>query len=370
MHVHGHELVLSATDLSNFLGCRHRTGLDMAVAYGKLRRPYHDDPLLELLWQRGDEHEKRFVEWLRAAGRTVVDLGELDDPVERVQITLEEMTKGTDVIVQGGLSDDRWFGKPDVMRRVSRPSALGHWSYEISDTKLARETRAGTILQLGLYSEMLAIAQGARPECFHVVTPDATTPVHTYRVDDYAAYFRLVRGKMVETVALGYARVVDGHYPEPVEHCDICPWHGDCSAKRRADDHLSLVAGITRTQRRELEGRSVATLSSLAGIPVPLTFKPKRGSSETYVRVREQARLQLESRGRTPPLHELLAVEPEKGLCRLPEPTPGDLFLDLEGDAFAGRADENTCSGSRRPTEGTTQRGRSRIVKNERGSSR
>ncbi|MGE5098864.1 MAG: nuclease, partial [Deltaproteobacteria bacterium] len=138
MHVHGHDLVLSATDLSNFLGCRHRTGLDMEVAYGNRRRPYRDDPLLELLWQRGDEHEKRFVESLRAEVRTLVDLGGLDDPVERVAVTLEEMAKGTDVIVQGGLSDDRWFGKPDVMRRVALPSALGDWSYEISDTKLAR----------------------------------------------------------------------------------------------------------------------------------------------------------------------------------------------------------------------------------------
>ena len=61
MHVHGPDLILSATDLSSFLGCRHRTALDMAVAYGKRRRPYHDDPLLEVLWQRGLDHEKRYV---------------------------------------------------------------------------------------------------------------------------------------------------------------------------------------------------------------------------------------------------------------------------------------------------------------------
>jgi predicted RecB family nuclease len=190
-------------------------------------------------------------------------------------------------------------------------------------------------LQLGLYSEMLGAAQGVRPECFHVITPDTTTPVHTYRVDDYAAYFRFVRGRMIETVSLGADRVNRENYPEPVEHCETCQWKPDCSSKRRMDDHLSLVAGITSAQRKELEARSVATLTSLAGLPVPLTFKPRRGSAETYVRVREQARLQLDSRGKIPPLHELLAIEPEKGLCRLPEPTPGDLFLDLEGDEFA-----------------------------------
>ena len=30
MHLLGTELVLSASDLSNFLSCRHRTALDMA----------------------------------------------------------------------------------------------------------------------------------------------------------------------------------------------------------------------------------------------------------------------------------------------------------------------------------------------------
>jgi uncharacterized protein len=31
---------------------------------------------------------------------------------------------------------------------VETPSALGVWSYEVIDTKLARETKGGTILQL------------------------------------------------------------------------------------------------------------------------------------------------------------------------------------------------------------------------------
>ncbi|MEP6491839.1 MAG: TM0106 family RecB-like putative nuclease [bacterium] len=335
MHLYGADLVLSATDLSNFLGCRHRTALDMAVAHGERQRSFHHDPLLELLWQRGLEHERRFVDSLRASHVEVVNLGTIDNPAERVAATLGAMRNGTDVIVQGGLTEGRWYGQPDVMRRVSRASALGEWAYEVTDTKLARETRAGTILQLGLYSEMLAAAQGARPEEFHVVTPDALTPVHTYRVDDYAAYVRLIRRQMIETVEMDHRRIADDNYPEPVEHCEVCHWNGDCATKRRADDHLSLVANITRAQRRELVAQSVPTLTNLAGLAVPLTFKPKRGSIETYVAVREQARLQLASRGRTPPLHELLAVQADRGFCRLPEPSPGDLFLDLEGDPFA-----------------------------------
>src|SRR5262249_9463385 len=57
------------------------------------------------------------------------------------------------------------------------------------------------------------------------------------------------------------------------------------------------------------------------------------GAPETFVKIREQARLQLEYRS-SGPVHELLALEPEHGLARLPEPSAGDIFLDFEADPF------------------------------------
>ncbi len=328
-------LVLSATDLANFLGCRHKTALDMAVAYRKRERPHVDDLLLDALRERGKEHERRYVETLRAAGGTIVDLSSIDDTVEQIAQTHEAMAKGIDVIVQGALDDGHWFGRPDVMRRVGKRSVLGDWSYEISDTKLAKETKAGTILQLGLYSEMLALRQEVRPEFFHVVTPDGANPKQTYRFDDYAAYFRLIRAKMVAAVAEGDDALAAANYPEPVAHCEVCQWFGACAARRREDDHLSLVAGISRMQRQELVSRGVGTVRALAALPIPIAFKPRRGSREGIERVREQARIQVESRAVAVPRYELLPVEPDQGLCRLPEPTPGDLFVDLEGDPMA-----------------------------------
>jgi uncharacterized protein len=335
------ELELSATDLSNFLGCRHRTGLDMAVAHGERKGPgFFTDPLLELLWARGLEHEALYVESLRASGRSITDLSKYDeDRDEHVAKTLEAMRAGADVIVQGALRDGRWFGKPDVLRRISTPSAFGEWSYEVIDTKLSKETKAGTILQLGLYSEMLGVVQEVRPEYFYVVTPDRITPQHDYRLDDFAAYFRLVRAQTISTLDLGQDQIIEMYYPEPVEHCEICRWKSQCNKRRRTDDHLSLVAGISRLNRRELQSRDITTLAQLARLPLPLNFKPTRGSLSTYVGMREQARLQLDSRDKPPPpLFELREIVEKKdeGLCRLPEPSPGDIFLDLEGDPFAG----------------------------------
>ncbi|MGQ0642513.1 MAG: hypothetical protein ACT4P6_17350 [Gemmatimonadaceae bacterium] len=99
------------------------------------------------------------------------------------------------------------------MQRVERPSSLGDWSYEVADTKLSRETRGGTILQLSLYSGMLATAQKSPPELFHVVTPDAVQAVRTYRVADYAAYCRLI---LVVAIRLARSTIRSSIPPRPI----------------------------------------------------------------------------------------------------------------------------------------------------------
>jgi predicted RecB family nuclease len=328
-------LSITATDLSNFLGCRHRTALDMEVAAGTRQRVYRDDPILEVIQQRGIDHEKAYVERLRDRGLRITDFGHLREHEDALRATEEAMRAGVDVIVQGALGAAPWFGRPDLLQRTARPSALGDWSYEVADTKLARETHAGSVVQLGLYSELLSHVQGFAPEWFRIVTPDPERPIQCFRSDEYGAYIRLVRGQMVAIVGLTPGEIAAANYPEPVPLCDVCHWSVLCRDKRRRDDHLSLVAGITSAQRRELESHGVGTLTDLGRLPLPLPFRFDHGSGASYAKVREQARLQLESRGRTPPLYELREVADGQGLARLPQPTAGDMFLDLEGDNLA-----------------------------------
>ncbi len=116
----------------------------------------------------------------------------------------------------------------------------------------------------------------------------------------------------------------------------MCRWAPRCDERRRKDDHLSLVASITRGQRRELVERDIVTLERLAGEPLPLTWRPERGSVESLTRTAEQARIQSRSRKAGRPLHELLPREPSRGFALLPEPSEGDVFFDIEGDPFVG----------------------------------
>jgi uncharacterized protein len=152
-------------------------------------------------------------------------------------------------------------------------------------------------------------------------------------MDDYGAFYRYVRRNLE---CLVDAQATTECYPEPKEHCEICRWQMRCDARRRADDHLCLVAGMSRLHTTELQRRGTTTVGSFAAMPLPLNWKPERGSAHAYERLREQARIQVEGRGAGRVLHELLPVVQGIGLSILPAPSPGDVFFDLEGDPFAG----------------------------------
>src|SRR5262245_25965532 len=108
---------LAASDLANHLGCKHLSELERRVALRELTHPNRNDPALELLVQRGIEHEKAFVASLVAAGKRVVDLSSLRGD-EAVRRTLEAARSGADVIVQAALADGRWNGRADILERV------------------------------------------------------------------------------------------------------------------------------------------------------------------------------------------------------------------------------------------------------------
>lgn len=231
MQLRDDSLLLSASDLIGHLNCRHLTGLDIEVARGTLPKPAFWDPLLQTLWERGARHERGFVDHLKAQGFAVTvikGVGIDDDAVAR---TRAAMIEGHPIIVQGAFRLNGWIGRTDILRRIETRSGLGPWSYEVIDTKLAHETKGGTVLQLCLYAELVASVQDLHPTHSYVVAPWCDYKPQIFRMDDYAAYYRRVRD--------GLARAIDehggpGNYPDPKTHCDICHWQDRCDIYQRA----------------------------------------------------------------------------------------------------------------------------------------
>lgn len=118
------------------------------------------------------------------------------DPVAVAARTRDAMQRGADVIYQGRLEDagGRWSGYPDFLLRADRPSALGGWSYEVLDAKLARRAKGEALLQLLLYSDLLTLTQVVEPELMHLALGGAGSENQaSFRVAEYSAYYRAVR---------------------------------------------------------------------------------------------------------------------------------------------------------------------------------
>src|ERR1700746_1755636 len=174
MRVRHGTATLSATDLANHLSCRHLTTLDLLLAKGEIAEPSWENPHLVVLQQRGLEHEKAYIDSLRSKGLAIADLSNEAEEVAD-EATWAAMKSGADAIVQATLGSGDWRGRADVLLRVERfekPSYFGNWSSEVVDCKLARETKAETILQLCLYSELHTELQSLEPERFHIIRPN------------------------------------------------------------------------------------------------------------------------------------------------------------------------------------------------------
>ena len=190
MKKHSDTILLSSHDLVGHLNCGHLTGLDLQVAIGTLGKPKVWDSLLDILRERGLRHEQAYLGHLEDAGFQTVTIEGVDITSDAVTATLQAMEDGATIIVQAALQHERWTGRADILQRVEKPSSFGDWSYEIIDTKLARETKGGTVLQLCLYADLLSHMQGVESEHVHVVAPWSDFIPQSYRVADYAAFFR------------------------------------------------------------------------------------------------------------------------------------------------------------------------------------
>jgi hypothetical protein len=158
---------LSASDLVGHLNCHYLTGLDLAVARGELDKPSVWDPVLEVLVERGALHEQSYLDHLEANGLPVVRIDGVGIDTCAAAQTLDAMRGGAPIIAQGALQVARWGGRVDILRRVEKPSDLGAWSYEVIDTKLARETKGNTVLQI--WAASFAASRSVFPNAFDAV---------------------------------------------------------------------------------------------------------------------------------------------------------------------------------------------------------
>ncbi len=313
----------SPTDLNAFLACEHLTTLQVAVARGELEKPFRHNPHADLIRRKGDEHEAAYLARLRAEGR--------DGHRDRLRRPRLGARRPRDRASHPRRSRRRLPGRPH-RRHLARVRGL-HRAPRRRRRLRGRRHQARPPRQAAARASALLLHRAARADpgararrpC---TSSRASGERESFRPDDFFAYYRRLRARFLDAVERRRPT-----YPYPVDFCGLCDFLALCKERWAEDDHLTLVAGVSRLQVERLQAaghhdarrpspRPTRTPRSRACARPPSSASTTRPGSSSTTAARASTTI------------EHLPEEPDRGFALLPEPSPGDVWLDLEGDPW------------------------------------
>ena len=335
--------VISASDLAVFQTCAWRLARVADEKLGKgVRVPDISDPMMDLVARLGIEHEARQLALLKSQ-MVVVELSyEPGNPQDadawrdtiahaRAE-TLEALSSDAGALFQATLFEEVL---PDA------PLAIGFQGFadfivrtgavwEVCDSKLARRAKDHALIQLAAYADQLERLGVALSPKVRIILGDGTHSVH--ETQDLLEPYRAMRA---EVMALIERRVTDPHPiawgDEVHQPCGTkgCP---ACSEQIVLMDDLFQIAGLRKTQRDKILTGGFGTLREFAQASRVEVRRAIPGiGRETLEGLHLQASLQVATQD-TPEGRPAWEVLSRGVLENIPDPSPGDIFFDFEGD--------------------------------------
>jgi predicted RecB family nuclease len=312
-------VVYSASDLAAAARCEYALLRDLDAKLGRGPAVAVEDELFARTIVLGHEQERRELERLRHQfGDAVAVIGRPAYTVAGLTAaaaaTRRAIANRAPVVYQAAMFDGRFVGFADFLVEDGD-------SYRVIDTKLARSPKVTALLQVAAYADALTHSGVLVAPEAELHLGDGT--VVPYRVCDLIPVYRSQRAVL--------QRLLDEHYAagRPVRWEDqgvrACFRCAQCTEQVRASDDLLLVAGMRVTQRDKLLDAGITTVDALAAHTGPVPDV----APGTLSKLTAQARLQVLQRSTGIPRFEVINPQP---LTLLPEPDPGDLFFDFEGD--------------------------------------
>jgi len=203
------------------------------------------DELMDLLQQRGYAHEDAVEVQFKNDGKTVRRIDGASQKEKRV-LTLQAMEDGIDVIVQGLLERAPFAGYPDFLVKKCGSSVFGDYFYEVWDAKLSRSPKISFMIQLCCYAEMLESVQGVLPPQIVIFLGSGELSIN--RTNDYFAYYKNLQSAFLDA----QERFDANSRPDPFQSKNWGAWSGFAQKLLVERDHLSRIAGITRSQIKKL----------------------------------------------------------------------------------------------------------------------
>ena len=103
-----------ATDIANFLACRHTATLDRAESKNEITKPFRKNATVDLLRKLGNEHEQRYLRELAEKGGLAIAQIDVSGGWERAAAeTIQALRDGVDAVYQATFLNAPWGGRSD-----------------------------------------------------------------------------------------------------------------------------------------------------------------------------------------------------------------------------------------------------------------
>lgn len=322
--------MLTASHLYDYLQCPHKVWRDL---YGpKDEKIEEKNPFVELLWQKGMQHEENVV-----AG-----LGEFEDIAtgsleERAEKTLEAMKQGSDLIYQGVIEADGMRGIPDLLRRLPDGMYMpvdikSGMAFEGADEENGEEGKPKKhyAVQLCLYIDILQRLGFAKERVGKILDGHGEESLYALEAArgkrTPETYWECYERLKAEIIPLMENR--DSNKPAMKGVCKLCPWYASCKKWCEKNDDMTLLFYLGRSNRDVLsEDVSIDTMHDVLGMDIDdLMERKKRDgvlkgmAQKSLEKFKRRAEVMLE--GKKPVLYEPVYF-PEVGY---------ELFFDIEDD--------------------------------------
>lgn len=249
-------MLLTDRTLLNFQRCQRQVYLDH---YGDRHQKAEPSDFLKKLRQDKGEYLQAVLstqDWVHPDYPR-------NDWETGAQATLELMHQGVPQIHRGVLSTQpdpglTLISTPDLLTRVSGVSDLGDWMYVATDVQLCKRPKLEYQIVATFHAQLLAEMQGNWPPNSYLYLRQKGQ----YAVD-------LVKTLPQLEAHLSVLRQVlqDRYEPEAFivhNRCHLCGWFDHCYDQAQAQQHLSLLPGVTPSRYPILQTHNLETVDALA----------------------------------------------------------------------------------------------------------
>mmetsp|Transcript_8497 Transcript_8497/g.16051 ORF Transcript_8497/g.16051 Transcript_8497/m.16051 type:complete len:548 (-) Transcript_8497:66-1709(-) len=305
-----------------------------------------DDQMRQLVRSHSAKTAQQLLTWMRKTYQQarIIDLsslataaanGSVAEKLAAAAVTTREFASA-DVIYQAPLCNGSVYGVANFLVKcgpVMGGSTCRYSVWEVTSSKTIRDSK---LLHLGCYADLMADMLGEECDKVGIVQGQeaaAAGHVHYFATEDVVQPFRKVFKEFLDFERSYYTT---GVMPDPGKAAlaDHGRWAPLALRLLQERDDVRVLSRMTRQQRDRLQHAGLGTVVAVAAASAEDLTRAGLGAKVAERLVRE-ARLRCKSASQGSLEWEVLPTA-AAAMLQLPPADDGDVFLDLEGDPFAG----------------------------------